>query len=150
MNEYLAWIPRLMVRRQSDSAPLTSTFVSVIEPYDGTAGIVGIRCVPMTVVEGVPASDSDVALEITLRSGARDLIVLADPEADSGPSAPGCATRVLRQREWQLLLDGELCVLHIGSNGNVEHVMLSNGLSVSCADVMVKLDKRGFTDRALQ
>jgi len=47
-------------------------------------------------------------------------------------------------------LDGELCVLRIGSNGNVEHIMLSNGLSVSYADVIVELDKRGFAGCALQ
>ena len=141
-----AWIPRLMVRRQSDSAPLTSTFVSVIEPYNGVANITGIRRLPLTVADGASAPDSDVALEVALRNGARDLIVLADPEAAAGAPAADPATRVLRQQDWQLALDGELCVLRLGGKGDVEHVMLCNGVSVSYADVMVKLDKRGFAD----
>ena len=41
------WIPRVMVRRHNaenaEIAPLASTFVSVIEPYEKTSKIAAIR-----------------------------------------------------------------------------------------------------------
>ena len=67
-----AWIPRLMVRRQSSEAPLVSTFVSVIEPYEGTSKIASVRRVPLK------APDTYVGLEVTLADGRRDLIYSAD------------------------------------------------------------------------
>ena len=57
-----AWIPRIMVRRQSPTAPLSSTFVAVIEPYEGQSNIMSIRRVGPAI------------LEILLRDGRRDVV----------------------------------------------------------------------------
>ena len=57
-----AWIPRVMVRRQSAVAPLASAFVAVIEPYEGVSNLMQIRRV------------TPDTLEITLRDGRRDVL----------------------------------------------------------------------------
>lgn len=67
-----AWIPRVMVRRQTGQEPLVSTFVSVIEPYEQLSNIAAVRRIPLQ-------RDSEVALEIKLSDGRRDLFVAADP-----------------------------------------------------------------------
>jgi hypothetical protein len=75
-----AWIQRLMVRRcaaaEQEPASFQTTFVSIIEPYTGRSNIA--QALRLTV----PVSDSHVCLEVTLADGRRDLMVLADPEAD--------------------------------------------------------------------
>ena len=57
-----AWIPRVMVRRQSAVAPLASTFVAVIEPYEGKSNLAQIR------------RSGPETLEITLCDGRRDVL----------------------------------------------------------------------------
>ncbi len=61
------WIPRVMVRRQSDEAPLASTFVAVIEPYDRNSKLGQIRRLQLP--------GGNVAIEIQLVDGRRDLFV---------------------------------------------------------------------------
>jgi hypothetical protein len=58
------WIPAIMVRREAAQGPLTSTFVSVLEPYEGKPFIAGIRRLPA----------AEPVLEITLADGRKDVV----------------------------------------------------------------------------
>ncbi|HJN14140.1 MAG TPA: heparinase II/III family protein [Armatimonadota bacterium] len=62
-------IPRVMTRRRGE-APLASTFVAVIEPYEDSSNIASIR----RLDEGAHASDQAVVVEITLTDGRRHQI----------------------------------------------------------------------------
>lgn len=57
------WIPTVMVRRRASQAPLASTFVSVLEPYEKRSRIRSIRRRP----------EPGVAVEVQLASGEVDL-----------------------------------------------------------------------------
>ena len=58
-----AWIPRVLVRRRAEQAPLASTFVGVIEPYEQQPAIAGIRRL------GLETSDAAGLLAIRCRPG---------------------------------------------------------------------------------
>src|SRR5204863_241310 len=78
------WIPRLIVRRQSQQAPLASTFVAIIEPYGTASNMTGLRRLPLQTPEGAIFPDANVAVEIKLGDGHSDLIVAADAENPLG------------------------------------------------------------------
>ncbi|MBI4893325.1 MAG: heparinase II/III family protein [Acidobacteria bacterium] len=61
------WIPTVVARRRGDSGELESTFVSVMEPYEGQPRLAEILRVDR---EG----DEVVQVEIVLRTGERDLL----------------------------------------------------------------------------
>ena len=84
-----AWIPRVIVRRRTDQPPLASTFVSVIEPYEKQPLITQIRRLELATDEGQPCPDSDVALELRLADGRRDVWVAINAEnPPPGPARP--------------------------------------------------------------
>ena len=98
------WIPRLVVRRRNGGeAPLESTFVAVAEPWRGAGRIAGVRRLDV-------GADSEVALEVVLKNGARDLILVRDPERMAGSPA-------VRFGKPAVEAEAELCVLRTGANG---------------------------------
>ena len=99
------WIPRVMVRRQTARAPLASTFVSVVEPYETTSNIVSVRRLPLETVDGKRLPDSHVAVEVQLADGRSDLITAIDVER---PLAKGPRHRVTVQEDWHLRHDGDV------------------------------------------
>lgn len=74
------WIPRLMVRRKG-SAPLASTFVAVLVPFEGnTCPVAAVRRLPLQTHGGELYSENHVAVEVTLANGTRDVIIAMDVE----------------------------------------------------------------------
>ena len=124
------WIPRVMVRRQSDEAPLTSTFVAVIEPYDKSSKLGQIRRLQLP--------GANVAIEIQLADGHRDLFVAVDVENPLGVTSHD----VIVQRDWDLHLDGELCWIRLNVDGEVQQIALCRGSSIRVADVSLKLTEK--------
>ncbi len=74
------WIPTLVTRRQSKDAPLASTFVAVLEPCGKQSRIRGIRRLKLETEQGAGYGDANVAVEVTLADGRRDVLILADVE----------------------------------------------------------------------
>lgn len=74
-GEASCWIPRVMVRRKAGTAPLESTFVSVVEPYEGASKIKAIRNIPLEQ-NGQPAPASIVGVEVIRVNGKSDVIVV--------------------------------------------------------------------------
>jgi hypothetical protein len=124
-----AWIPRIMVCRQAESAPLASTFVGILEPYEGSSSIASIRRLPLYAPDGQHCGDGDgagecgsmgvwergsgqrcgdgdVAVEVTLRDGRRDLLVALDIEDPLARSPRGAGLKVF-QPDWSVELNGE-------------------------------------------
>ena len=52
------WIPTVMVRRQTDAGPLASTFVAIIEPYEGRPLIQSVRRLPLRDAAGAELPDA--------------------------------------------------------------------------------------------
>lgn len=94
-----AWIPRIMVRRRGE-APLATTFVGIIEPYEHSSRIAAVRRLPLEAPSGEAYPDSYVALEVRLVDGRRDLIVCADVENPLGLRPSFAESGVMVQQEW--------------------------------------------------
>lgn len=135
-----AWIPRVMTRRrvkEGDAEPLASTFVSIIEPYQDTSRIAAIRRVPLQSSEGRLLDENDVAIEIELADGLRDLVIALDVEnpLHSSPSLPGG----VKLPEQDLTFDGELCMVRRDKAGKPAHIALARARSLDVADISVTL-----------
>jgi len=167
-----AWIPRIMVRRQAAQAPLASTFVAVIEPYERTSGIAAIRRFDLGTAAGEVYPDSNVVVEGDLADGRRDLIVATDAENPLGRSParlsrqarvgaigldpatatrPAAATRPDRPAPTNLLCtDAELCVVRRDATGSVIGVAISRGSRVQIGGVSIRLKPgTGFAEISL-
>lgn len=124
-----AWVPRLMVRRSGED-PLVSTFMCVLEPYIGMPAIDGIRRLPLETADGEPCSDSDVAVEVSLADGRKDLIVALDVDRVAGP---------VTQSDWGLRLEGELCWARLDADSTVAGAALGNGRVVSIGETQLEV-----------
>ncbi len=135
------WIPRIMVRCRSEKAPLVSTFVSVIEPYEDKSRIASIRRLSLQDSDGAQYADPNVAVEIVFRDGSRDLLIAADVENPLGlEPAVSKEGSTLVQPEWKLQLDGELCVVRKDKTGKLKRISLCKARSVAVDDVRVELE----------
>jgi hypothetical protein len=120
-----AWIPRVLVRRRAQQAPLASCFVSVIQPYEGRAPITSVRRLPLQSISGQACSEADVALEIRLANGDRDVLIALDGEGPTGPARP--ARGPVLQKEMGIRLDGQLALVQLASSGQPRRVVLCLG-----------------------
>ena len=144
-----AWIPRVVVRRRADQAPLASTFVSVIEPYEKQPLITQIRRLELATDGGQPCPDSDVALELRLADGSRDVLVAIDAENPRGPARP--AGTAVVQKEAGIRLTGQFGFVRFDAAGKPQRVVLGLGtlLEVGSLRVQRKTDT-GWTEVDLQ
>lgn len=116
-----AWIPRIIVRRRSEKAPLASTFVAVIEPFTNESKIASIRRLPLHAGDDAPCSDANLTVEIQFVDGSRDLLIAADVENPLGLEPGGAGQEdVLVQPDWKTTLAGELCVVRKDMMGKNE------------------------------
>jgi hypothetical protein len=78
------WIPTLMLRRRASEGakgptgapiPLSSTFVGLIEPYEGMRFVHSVRRLGLANDDSSPAGDDAVAVEVVLADGRRDVLV---------------------------------------------------------------------------
>ncbi|MCF7686876.1 MAG: heparinase II/III-family protein [Cephaloticoccus sp.] len=125
-----AWLPSLVVRRQATEAPLSSTFVGVMEPYAGQSNLGEIRRLPLQTSSGQAAGDAHVAVVVTLADGRTDLLIAA---------AAGEARATLVQPDWSCTTDADFCVIRRNASGKIEYVLLHGGTHVQCGDRRVEL-----------
>jgi hypothetical protein len=135
-----AWLPTVIVRRQSDKAPLASTFAGVFEVYGKAPNIAAVRRLPLETASGVSYPDSSVATEVRSANGCCDLIVAADAENPLSLSPSRAKDHVLVQKDWQMHLDGELCMIRGDQGGRIQRIALCRGKSVKVGDVSLQLN----------
>jgi len=119
-----AWIPRLMIRRRSVKSPLASTFVAVITPYQVESKVVGIRRLSLETEIGIPYPDGNVAVEVQLIDGRRDLFLSLDVENPLGLTPSLAADSIAVQQEWGKRLNAELCWVRQNRDGIVENEII--------------------------
>lgn len=120
-----AWVPRVLTRRTGKVAPLDSTFVAVMEPYEKSSNIASIRRLEL-------GADSDVALEIDLKDGRRDLILARDT---TDP-------KLFKVEQWGLATDCDLCMVRLRADGSVERMVLCGGSYLGYGDVSHRLKEK--------
>ena len=129
-----AWLPSLLVRRQAPAAPLTSTFVGVLEPYAVRSKLGRIRRLPLQTSTGQDAGDMHVAVAVTLADGREDLLITAAAPAD------GAQRPILVQPDWHCTTDANFCVIRRNPAGSIEHIFLHGGSHVQCGPHRVELN----------
>lgn len=119
------WLPSLLVRRQAPAAPLASTFVAVLEPYEGQTNVRTIIRLPLRRADGSVATDTEVAVAVELKSGARDLLI----------AASGDSTRTaLTQPDHGCTTDAAFAFIRRDASGRIAHVFIYGGTFVQCGD----------------
>ncbi|MDT7898378.1 MAG: hypothetical protein YPKNTGVA_002684 [Candidatus Fervidibacter sp.] len=114
-----AWIPRLMVRRQGN-APLASTFVAVLVPYEGNEPpIVSVRRLPLQTPDGTLYGDAHVALEITHADSTKDLLVAMDTENPLKGRPDFNRESVAIQPDWGQRITEPFCVIRKDAKGRI-------------------------------
>lgn len=129
-----AWLPCVITRRQGGQAPLASTFVSLLEPHEGASRIERVRRLPLEVSSGFLDADANVALEIQLAGGARDLFILLDVEDPLGRSRLA-KDAVILQGETGVALQGEMCLIRTGQSG-VQRILVGRGKSLQVGELI--------------
>ena len=134
-----AWIPRIMIRRQSSDGPLASTFVGVIESYEGSSAIESVRRLELSTDLGELYPDTCVAVEVALKDGRTDLIVAADVENPQSLEPSLARAGALLQVDWGLRLEGELCVVRRDPSGEVTSGVIWKGRHLSVGEAVLDL-----------
>jgi hypothetical protein len=143
------WIRRVMIRRRGTAAPLASTFVAVIEPYGTKRTVASIRRLPLVNAKDEPFGDADVAVEVTLRDGRKDLLISADVENPLGRTPSRSKGHVLFQRDRAVRLDGQACFVRFDKAGRVERLSLCKGKGLSVGGTALALKQTtGYVELA--
>lgn len=133
------WIPRIMVRRRSDKAPLASNFIAVIEPYDHKSNIGQIRRLSLQGLDGLNWPDAHVAVEVQLADGRKDLIITVDVENPMGLTPGWQETAVMVQKDAGIRFKGELCWVRWDADGRIDRIVVCRGQSISTGKVTIGL-----------
>jgi len=133
------WIPCVMVRRRLEEAPLASTFVGVIEPYEVQSCISEIHRLPLEATTGEAYPDASVAVEVQFTDGRSDLIVTADAENPLGLISSKYQGEYMVERKWDVHVKGELCLIRRSEGGEVERIVVCHGTSLRIGDLALEL-----------
>jgi hypothetical protein len=133
-----AWIPSVLVRRQTAQPPLASTFVGLWEPYATKPGLTAVRRLDLEHADGQACSDAHVGIEIQLADGARDLFCASNVQTSERSPASGAGVAPLVQREHGLRFDGDLCLVRLAESGRPKRVLFCRGRSLRVGDLFVQ------------
>ena len=140
-----AWIPRVMVRRRANQGTLSSTFVGLMEPYEGQPAVKAVRRVEVSRLHRESVAAGDVALEVQLTDGRHDVLVACDA-GTSAPSTDGVMDEV-RLGEIGLTLAGEWAWVRFGADGSVQRLLLGHGNLLEVGAVRLERTQReGWTE----
>jgi hypothetical protein len=136
-----SWIPRVLVCRRGPQAPLASTFVSALDPYEKEPNVTSVRRLGLKTTDGKPCAEANVALEIRLADGRRDVVVAIDAEHPLGLSAGAVAGQVVVQEESGIRLDGQLALVRFDPAGKPQRIVLCLGKSLTAGRAAVRAKK---------
>ncbi|MFA9478970.1 heparinase II/III family protein [Phycisphaerales bacterium AB-hyl4] len=132
-NEHaFTWLPRIMTRRVTADAALTSTFAGIIETYRDAPTVRQSRRLPLYDEQGSALGDTHVAIEVRLADGRHDLLIAVDPEASPAGSA-------VVQPDWGVTFAGDLAVIRRGDGNRVQHVSVCRGQALTLPGLRLEL-----------
>lgn len=135
------WVPRVLTRRQSDQEGLASTFVSVIEPYEGRSRIAGVRKLALVDPQGKPMGEPHVAVEVLLLDGRKDVIILKDQESAHGKPVLVSDATVATSSPGRMQVQAGLSFIRLGSTGEPERIALCAAEGARIGNVNIRLKK---------
>ncbi|MGZ4963102.1 MAG: heparinase II/III domain-containing protein [Limisphaerales bacterium] len=119
------WIPCLITRK-AGAAPLSSTFVSVLEPFERHSAIKRISRLPLHEFLDKPASEGDIGLCIEFNSGDRDYIIAADSSNGKHLVVDNC-----------LSFNGSFCVARADHKDNLKYAACYHFSTLQFRDRMI-------------
>lgn len=128
-----AWVPSVLARRRSEQAPLASTFVGVMEPFEAQSNLGKTRRLELIGGEEKPLPDGDIALEVQLGYGGRDLFLARNVER-----ASGSASLLLIERESRLRFEGDLCLVRFDAVNQPSRVVFCRGKSLRVGNLRIE------------
>jgi len=135
------WIPRLMIRRKTDSPPLRSCFVAVIDPFEQEPEIQAIQRWPLEIPGEKESPDFNGVLSLDLRDGRRHIIAFA------GTPLPQDADAQAANLELQFHAE----IAFVSERGDqAERVVLCNGSTLRYKGLELRLrDSAAFLELSL-
>jgi dienelactone hydrolase len=130
-----AWIPSVLVRRRAAQPPLASTFVGVLEPYEGKSSLAAIRRLELEDAEAKPCRDGTVGIEVRLADGKRDVFIATDVEARSVSNS---ALPVVIERKSGIRFEGDLCLIRFDAAKQPERVLFCQGKLLRAGDLVIR------------
>jgi len=132
------WIPSFLVSRRAEHAPLASTFVSVLEPYETKSNLAGSRRLDLQDAEGKPCAEEDVGIEVRLADGRKDIFLSRQVEvaATSSSSPPGHG--VVVEKSSGARFEGDLGLIRFDAAGRPERVWFCRGKMLRMGSLLVR------------
>lgn len=133
------WIPGIMSeRRAEDGKTLTSVFVGIIEPYEDKPQIAEVRQLKLFCGNKDCALPGDIAIEVVLKNGDRDLLISIDTEVRTGlESVNGIS---LDEGDWKVNTDCELCMIR--KSGDTTRIVICRGSYIIINGKEIRLGER--------
>jgi len=135
-------IKSLVVRKTSPQPPLATAFVGVLEPYETSSAIAKIKRMPLQTEKKLLYGDMNVAVEITLTNGKKDLIIAMDTENPLSNSPDFHQQSNVFLPEWQIRTDAEVCWVRKNNRGHVEKLLLAHGSAISVGKLDLQLKEK--------
>ncbi len=146
-----AWIPTVVARRRAETEPLASSFVGIIEPYEGSPLVAAVRRLALRDAGGPEFPDEFVALEVKLADGRQDILISAGSGSVPGTppgknsaaaSSTGNSAKILTLKEVGLRTDAELALVRTGQDGKIERAALAKGTFLELGGLKIAADRR--------
>lgn len=135
-----AWIPSMLIHRRAETPPLTSTFVGVLEPYQGKPNIAAIRRLGLEDAKGKPRAASGVGIEIRLADGRRDVFMSRNIESAGASEPARSAVPTLVEPESGARFEGDLCLIRFDAANQPERVVICRGNSLGLGGFFVQVN----------
>lgn len=132
-----AWIPSVLVRRRSELAPLISTFVGVLEPYERKSSLAAIRRLELRDADGKFCSDGDVGIEVRLADGRRDILISENVEGRSAAKSTSPGALLVVEHESGAQSEGDLCLVRFNPERQPVRVLFCRGHSLRVGNLLV-------------
>ena len=138
-SDQTAEIPSLLLRRKSEREPLSSCFVSLLEPGTKESLIKSAHRLNITDQTKAHYSDMNVALAVQMDNGDTDLILCMDVENPQNQIPSFAKAKLARVGEWKLSTDAEFCLLRKNNQGKIKKIALAHGTFLRLADIELKV-----------
>jgi len=121
------WIPRVMTRTHSDTGPLISTFISIIQTYEKEPIVKTKEQLIARDYRGEKFPDNHVALKLTLFNGDKDIFISRDTRnlLGEGDATQAASWREILIDELNLTAKGRLFFIRVGKNNKVKRIALA-------------------------
>lgn len=135
-----AWIPSVLVRRRTSQSPLASTFVSIIEPYEGKSRLGTIRRLRLENSDGSACSDAQVGIEIRLADGGRDLFISSNVEDPGTSDFRTSGVPPILEKENSVRFKGDLCLVRFANSKQPKQVLFCQGRLLRVGELLVRVN----------